>query len=76
MYIQILSIESKYYNSAQVACKAILAGVDILLCPENVQEAISTLQSAVADGIISEERINESVRRILTVKINRKIIEI
>lgn len=64
-----------YYKSGEIARKAILAGVDMLLCPADPREAISALQTAVEQGEISEQRIEESVRRILTVKMRRGIIE-
>lgn len=63
-----------YYNSGEIACKAIAAGVDMLLCPENPQKAVTALESAVAEGAISEQRIDESVRRIITMKVRRGII--
>ncbi|MCT4598156.1 MAG: glycoside hydrolase family 3 protein [Vallitalea sp.] len=62
--------------SAQEACvKAILAGVDILLMPIPFEESYVNLMKAVNEGVITEDRIDESVKRILTVKINRKLFE-
>ncbi len=58
-----------HYTSGQIACKAISAGVDILLCPQNLEEAVCALSAAVADGTIPEARINESVVRILNLKL-------
>ncbi|MCD8150910.1 MAG: N-acetylmuramoyl-L-alanine amidase [Clostridiales bacterium] len=59
---------SNTYSSAQAAIKAVEAGVDMLLMPENFQSAYEGLLDAVESGEISEERIDESVTRILTVK--------
>jgi len=42
--------------------------VDQLLMPRNVPLAIQTLMDAVANGTISEHRIDQSVRRILKTK--------
>ena len=56
------------YNSGEAAIKVIKAGCDILLEPENFQEAFEAVVDAVENGIISEERINESVYRILLLK--------
>lgn len=50
--------------------------VDILLCPSNPQAAVSALEEAVALGEISEERINQSVRRILAMKVNRGVLKL
>ena len=58
---------------SEVGVKAIKAGADILLiCHDyqHEQEAYLGLLEAVQNGEISEERINESVRRILKVKLN------
>ena len=56
--------------------RAVSAGVDILLCPSNPQAAVSALEEAVALGEISEERINQSVRRILAMKVNRGVLKL
>lgn len=50
--------------------------VDILLCPSNPQAAVSALEEAVALGEISEEQINQSVRRILAMKVNRGVLKL
>lgn len=56
------------YSSGETAVKAIQAGVDLLLCPTDLTEAVQALSDAVADGTITEARIDESVLRILTLK--------
>ena len=58
------------YTSAEAAVKALQAGVDVVLMPENYQQAYQGVLDAVADGTLTEERIDESVTRILTVKLN------
>lgn len=58
------------YTSAQAAIKALQAGADILLMPENFQESYNGIINAVSNGELTEERINESVRRILKLKLN------
>ena len=57
------------YTSAQAAVKALQAGTDILLMPENFEESYKGIIHAVNNGEITEERINESVRRILKLKL-------
>lgn len=47
---------------------AINAGVDMLMEPNNYKDAINAIVSSVNKGNISEERIDDAVRRILTVK--------
>jgi len=56
------------YDSGEAAIKAIEAGCDVLLGPENFQEAFEALVEAVKSGTISEGRIDESVHRILLFK--------
>lgn len=48
--------------------KAINAGVDMLMEPFSYREATAALIKAVKKGKIKEDRINDAVRRILTVK--------
>ena len=62
-----------YYSSGEAAKLAVKAGVDIILMPEDFKAAVEALESAVQTGEISEERINESVRRILVLKYNRLV---
>lgn len=56
------------YSSADAAVRALQAGNDMLLMPENFQEAYQGVLTAVENGTLSEERINQSVERILKVK--------
>lgn len=57
-----------YYDCAEAAILAVQAGCDIVLMPKSVSEAYYGLIKAVQDGTLTEERINESVLRILTLK--------
>ena len=56
------------YTSAQAAVLALEAGVDIILMPESFQMAYEGILEAVESGQLTEERIDESVQRILRVK--------
>lgn len=56
------------YSTADAALNAFEAGADMLLMPGNLQEAYSGLYNAYTKGEISEERINESLRRIIKAK--------
>ncbi|MCC8129010.1 MAG: hypothetical protein LIO51_03620 [Clostridiales bacterium] len=64
------------YGSGEAAVLAVQAGVDLLLMPEDLSAAVSALEGAVGDGTLTESRIDESVLRILTVKLECDIIDI
>jgi beta-N-acetylhexosaminidase len=57
-----------YFNQDEAAARAILAGNDVLLKPSNADMAIRGVREAVKSGRITEERINESVRKQLAWK--------
>lgn len=59
---------SQQYSSGDAAVSALNAGVDLLLMPVDFQSAYEGVLTAVEEGVLSQERINESVRRILRVK--------
>ncbi len=52
----------------ELAVQAIEAGVDILLAPPDLLAVRDALRAAVASGRISQERLDQSVSRILTLK--------
>ncbi len=56
------------YESGEAAVLAIEAGVDMILMPGSLDEAAIAIQEAVESGRISENRINQSVKRILDEK--------
>jgi beta-N-acetylhexosaminidase len=62
---------TQQFASGDAAVLSILAGVDIVLGPQNLIEAFDAVVKAVEEGTISEERINQSVRRILLLKKER-----
>ena len=57
-----------HYSAAEAAVAALNAGADLLLMPPDLPEAFDGVLEAVQNGTISEERLNESVRRILMLK--------
>ncbi|HRG28500.1 MAG TPA: glycoside hydrolase family 3 N-terminal domain-containing protein [Chitinophagales bacterium] len=59
---------SAYYKSGELEVKAFLAGNDFLLFSENIPVAFEAIKAAVASGKISEQRLDESVSRILKAK--------
>jgi beta-glucosidase len=54
---------------------AINAGVDMLMEPNNYKDAINAIVNNVGEGVIPEERIDDAVRRILTVKFDMGLFE-
>lgn len=63
------------YTSKEATVKAIQAGVDIVLMPEDFKESVQAVMDAVEKGDITEERINESVLRIIEKKLTIKVEE-
>lgn len=63
------------YSSAEIARKAVKAGVDLLLCPEDLPGAVAALTKAVEEGEITQARLDESVLRILTLKLERGLFD-
>ncbi len=64
------------YSSADAAVQAIQAGADMINQPADFEEAYNGVLSAVQNGTISEDRIDESLRRIFRVKYSDKVKEI
>ncbi len=58
------------YSPGEAAVLAVQAGADLLLMPEDPQSARQAILDAVSAGRLSEARINESVLRIITLKLN------
>ncbi len=61
---------SDSYDSKTAAVEALKAGVDIIMMPKDFHEAYDGVLTAVSDGTLSEERINESVVRIVRAKLS------
>jgi len=62
------------YGDPEVAVRAVLAGVDYLLMAPDMDAAYAAVQAAVVSGRISEKRLNESVARILLLKLRKGIL--
>nr|WP_225945022.1 glycoside hydrolase family 3 protein [Actinophytocola algeriensis] len=58
----------------EIPVMAIEAGVDQLLMPPNLQLALDSVKAAVESGRLTERRIDQSVLRILLLKLKRGII--
>ncbi len=59
---------TKNFPNGASAVMAIKAGADVVLFPPNVEKAIEAIEAAVKKGDITETRIDESARRLLTAK--------
>lgn len=62
---------SENYTIEQSTTAAVKAGCDLILMPTDFRKAYSGLMKAVKNGEISEEQIEDSVRRVLLLKKKR-----
>lgn len=63
------------FGAVDAAIRAVNAGADILLMPVGVEQVANGLYNAVYSGAIPVTRIDQSVERILTLKLNRSIVK-
>lgn len=59
---------TNYYSTREACVKAFKAGNDILLMPSSIRDGITAIYNAVIKRDITEDRLNESVRKILSAK--------
>lgn len=64
---------TEHYSSAESAVMAVQAGADVILMPSDLQSAYQGILDAVQEGKITEDRLDESVRRILELKTEKDI---
>ena len=62
---------TNYYAEEEICGKAVEAGVDILLMPTSSRTCLKSVKDAINKGYIDEDRIDESVRKILKLKYER-----
>jgi len=62
------------HTDAEIPVLALKAGIDQLLMPVNLELAINSVLDAVRKGELTERRIDESVLRVLKLKLNRGIL--
>ena len=65
---------TRKYEPGEAAVNCVKAGVDIVLMSTDLEKAYEAVMDAVKKGKISEEQINESVQRVMQIKIKRGII--
>lgn len=63
------------YSVDDAVVMSVKAGMDMILQPKDMASAVNSIEQAVADGDLSEDRIDESVRRILTLKESRGLLK-
>lgn len=68
-----MSAISEYYEADQAVITALKAGCDMILMPDNFEQAYNGVLQAVKDGVISEERVNDSLKRIYRIKFADKV---
>lgn len=66
---------TEYKEADEAAILALKAGCDMILMPDDYEKAYNGVLQAVKDGTISEERINDSLRRIYRIKYADKMPE-
>ena len=65
---------SRRWTSGEAAVKALTAGVDLLLMPENPLEARDAIVEAVNEGILPEKQLDQAVTRILALKLRSEML--
>lgn len=59
---------SKFFKPGELEVKALIAGNDVLLFPENVPVAVAAIKEAIQNGSIDERIIEERCKKILRAK--------
>jgi beta-glucosidase-like glycosyl hydrolase/CubicO group peptidase (beta-lactamase class C family) len=59
---------ANYAKPGDIDLAAFMAGNDMLLIPKNVKAAVKKLKNALKNNLFTEERLNESVKKILSAK--------
>lgn len=59
---------AKYFKNGKAELEALLAGNDVILLPNDLPQAFKAIKKAVQDGEVTEQRLKESVLRILKAK--------
>ncbi|MEV4733620.1 glycoside hydrolase family 3 protein [Saccharopolyspora sp. NPDC049426] len=62
------------HPDSEIPVLALQAGADVMLMPQNLQVAIDGVIAAVRDGRLTEQRIDESVSRVLKLKEGRGVL--
>lgn len=66
---------ASHYSPGEAAIMALKAGADIMLLSPDDYTAIHSVVRAVKDGTLSEQRLDQSVRKLLILKIEKGLFE-
>jgi beta-glucosidase-like glycosyl hydrolase len=64
-----------YFTQEEASVRALEAGADLLLKPADVDASFRGVRNAVASGRLKEQRIDESVRRLLAAKFDLGLVK-
>src|ERR1043166_263496 len=64
-----------YFTQEEAAVRALEAGADMLLKPADVDASFRGVREAVKSGRITEQRVEESARKILAAKYDLGLVE-
>jgi len=59
---------TKYHPPGEIEIKALLAGNDLLILPQDIPKAIKKIKKAIKNGVLTEELIEERCRKVLSYK--------
>ena len=59
---------SDLYSSPEAVVQALSAGCDMVLCPTSLSEVLDAVQNALTAGTLSQDKIDQSVMRVLQAK--------
>lgn len=59
---------AKYFPGGTIAVEALIAGNDMLCLPADVGESIQVIKKAVAEGRLSQQELDEKVKKVLASK--------
>lgn len=60
---------TKMFPAPEAAVRALEAGADVLLMPQDPDAVVNAVEAAVRDGRLTEKRITESVQKVLAAKV-------
>tara|TARA_R110002073_G_scaffold40547_1_gene114865 strand:- start:68250 stop:71255 length:3006 start_codon:yes stop_codon:yes gene_type:complete len=59
---------ANFSSASEINLEVLKAGNDVLLMPHDIPESFAKIQQAIKDSVITEARLNESVKKILKAK--------
>ncbi|MEM1137601.1 MAG: glycoside hydrolase family 3 N-terminal domain-containing protein, partial [Bacteroidota bacterium] len=59
---------AKFYAPGEIAVKALAAGNDILLSPEDIPACIAAIEQAIAEGTLNWNQLEQKVKKVLKAK--------